>query len=83
MITVVANGRTVALPDGATLTALHLPAHRETPPGKATPHDPVLSAACAQLAEYFAGHRRDFDLPLGPPQRALHAPGRTVPLSSQ
>ena len=27
---------------------------------------PVLHVALAQLAEYFAGDRRDFDLPLGP-----------------
>lgn len=26
----------------------------------------ILSAACAQLAEYFAGRRRQFDLPLAP-----------------
>ncbi len=30
------------------------------------PADPVLGAAVAQLAEYFAGRRRDFDLPLRP-----------------
>jgi methylated-DNA-[protein]-cysteine S-methyltransferase len=59
-------GRLTLVSDGAALTALHLPAHGETPPGKATPHDPVLTAACAQLAEYFAGQRRDFDLPLAP-----------------
>ena len=28
--------------------------------------DPVLEAAASQLAEYFAGDRRDFDLPLAP-----------------
>jgi methylated-DNA-[protein]-cysteine S-methyltransferase len=27
---------------------------------------PVLLRACAQLAEYFAGQRREFDLPLAP-----------------
>ena len=34
----------------------------------AAPHfaSPVLSDAAAQLAEYFAGHRRTFDLPLAP-----------------
>ena len=29
-------------------------------------HHPVLQRAQAQLAEYFAGARRDFDLPLAP-----------------
>ena len=28
--------------------------------------DPVLAAAATQLAEYFAGERRNFDLPLAP-----------------
>jgi methylated-DNA-[protein]-cysteine S-methyltransferase len=28
--------------------------------------DPVLEATASQLAEYFAGDRRDFDLPLAP-----------------
>ena len=28
--------------------------------------DPVLGAAAAQLGEYFAGQRREFDLPLAP-----------------
>jgi methylated-DNA-[protein]-cysteine S-methyltransferase len=59
-------GRLTLVADGAALAALHLPAHAETPPGQETPHDPLLSAARAQLAEYFAGQRRDFDLPLAP-----------------
>jgi methylated-DNA-[protein]-cysteine S-methyltransferase len=35
-------------------------------PGDALPEqsDPVLDRAAEQLGEYFAGHRRDFDLPL-------------------
>ncbi|WP_299441029.1 methylated-DNA--[protein]-cysteine S-methyltransferase [uncultured Phycicoccus sp.] len=38
-----------------------------TAPGTAGPSaDPVLGAAVAQLAEYFAGRRRGFDLPLRP-----------------
>lgn len=38
--------------------------------GVATPSHastPILDTALAQLAEYFAGHRHDFDLPLAPP----------------
>ncbi|MFI7387602.1 methylated-DNA--[protein]-cysteine S-methyltransferase [Streptomyces sp. NPDC049813] len=34
-----------------------------TAPAEA-PHDPVLAEAARQLAEYFAGRRRDFALPL-------------------
>lgn len=30
------------------------------------PDHPILAAAAAQLAEYFAGARREFDLPLAP-----------------
>lgn len=41
--------------------------------GKDTAPDPVVEEAVRQLAEYFAGTRRDFDLPLAPggtPHRA-------------
>lgn len=34
--------------------------------GPAAPTDPALTAATAQLREYFAGERRTFDLPLAP-----------------
>lgn len=34
--------------------------------------DPVLDAAAAQLAEYFAERRRDFDLPLRPAGTPFH-----------
>lgn len=34
--------------------------------GDFSPGDPVLTAAERQLAEYFAGERTDFDLPLAP-----------------
>ena len=38
------------------------------PPGTADapPHHPVLHAAASQLADYFAGERHTFDLPLAP-----------------
>jgi methylated-DNA-[protein]-cysteine S-methyltransferase len=35
-----------------------------TPAGPAQPDHTVLAAACRQLAEYFAGARRVFDLPV-------------------
>ena len=44
--------------DGEALTALTFG------PGATGPLDAVLGAACTQLDEYFAGTRRDFDLPL-------------------
>lgn len=44
---------------------------------------PVLQATLAQLAEYFAGKRREFDLPLGPDgtnfQRRVWQQLRSVP----
>lgn len=47
------------------------------------PEHPVLAAAGEQLAEYFAGNRRDFDLPLDPVgtefQHAAWAALRTIP----
>jgi methylated-DNA-[protein]-cysteine S-methyltransferase len=45
--------------------------------------DPVLRLAATQLAEYFAGERRAFDLPLGPVgtpfQEAVWAALSTIP----
>ena len=47
------------------LVAIDLPgAARER--GPEAPDHPVLSRAAAQLAEYFAGRRKAFDLPLAP-----------------
>ena len=47
------------------LVGVYLPDQDDAPPA---PHhtSPVLGAAAAQLVEYFAGQRREFDLPLGP-----------------
>ncbi len=36
-------------------------------PGAQPGETPLLARAAAQLDEYFAGERRDFDLPLAPP----------------
>ena len=46
------------------LVGLHLP-DRPAPAGSPG-RGGVLARAAAQLAEYFAGERRDFDLPLAP-----------------
>jgi methylated-DNA-[protein]-cysteine S-methyltransferase len=50
---------------GDELTALHLPSS-DAPDEERTRTSDVLAAAADQLREYFAGHRRDFDLPLAP-----------------
>ncbi len=48
--------------------------------------DPTLAAAAVQLAEYFAGSRRSFDLPLDPVgtafQRAAWAVLRQIPFGT-
>ena len=67
------------------LVGLYLPA-QPTPAGPAAIERPsaVLARAAAQLAEYFAGRRRVFDLPLAPRgtefQRAVWRVLRTIPL---
>jgi methylated-DNA-[protein]-cysteine S-methyltransferase len=50
--------------DGDDLVELSLP-ERAAPVGTER-RTPVLTRAADQLAEYFAGERRDFDLPLAP-----------------
>ena len=48
--------------DGEALTALNLRSGEDCPP----PEAPILREAAAQLAAYFDGKLRDFDLPLAP-----------------
>jgi len=50
--------------DGDALTGLRF--GLGTPAGERDDDAPVLRAAAEQLAEYFAGERRDFDLRLAP-----------------
>ena len=45
--------------DGRHLTGLEIGRHVAKPTT-----DPIIDTASAQLGEYFAGHRTDFDLPL-------------------
>jgi len=52
------------LGDGDHLAGVYLPA-QTAPPARAG-RSPLLAAAAAQLAEYFAGDRREFDLELAP-----------------
>jgi methylated-DNA-[protein]-cysteine S-methyltransferase len=50
--------------DGA-LCGLYMNIQR-APEARPAPEDPLLQRAAQQLQEYFAGTRRDFDLPLRP-----------------
>lgn len=54
--------------DGRTLSGLYFPDHARHPGiGTFGPRDDqAFAAARAQLAEYFAGERTEFDLPLAP-----------------
>ena len=54
----------IADADGA-LTAVHLPGRHGSTAGMQR-DDALLEPARRQLTEYFAGERRDFDLPLRP-----------------
>jgi methylated-DNA-[protein]-cysteine S-methyltransferase len=57
-------GRLRLIADGDELTGIYLPLQQAP-----EVHDTgaaVLAQAAAQLAEYFAGARRDFDVPLAP-----------------
>jgi methylated-DNA-[protein]-cysteine S-methyltransferase len=81
---------TVTVPAGALgsvrLTAQHdrlaaidiLPGETAAP---ADPTTPVLALAAAQLAEYFAGRRRVFELPLAPAANAFQARVREAMLA--
>ena len=61
-------GELVIVSDGAAVTGIHFPTHTAPDPAWTAGPDPggCLAQAAAQLAAYFAGERRDFDLPLAP-----------------
>ena len=46
------------------VVAIHLGDGSPLPGSRGADDHPLLAAAAAQLGEYFAGRRRDFDLPL-------------------
>lgn len=70
--------------DGVLVRAGFAPFAR--PEGEPSPGDPLLAQAARELAEYFAGDRRDVDVPVGPPgtafQQAVWAELRRVPYGS-
>lgn len=77
-------GRLLLVAGGEALVAIDLPgAELAGRRGPVTPGHPVLARAAAQLAEYFAGRRRAFDLPLAPAgtpfQRAVWSALAAIP----
>ncbi len=75
-------GRIRVVADGAAITRIEFPGE-PGPPAADGAGDPLLARAAAQLAEYFAGARRAFDLPLAPAgtpfQRAVWAALLRIP----
>ena len=56
---------------GDAVTRLTWVDEQDTPTDGAKPDHPLLAQTVQQLEEYFAGTRRDFDLPLDPPGGAF------------
>lgn len=52
---------------GGELTGLYMPVELHGPPPGMARDDNAFASARRQLAEYFAGDRREFDLPVAPP----------------
>jgi methylated-DNA-[protein]-cysteine S-methyltransferase len=71
--------------DGRALTAVVFSPF-DRPEGEPDDADPILVAARQQLKEYFAGERREFDLPLAPDgtdfQRRVWAALREIPYAA-
>jgi methylated-DNA-[protein]-cysteine S-methyltransferase len=71
---------------GDALVGLYMGEHGSAPPEATERSTPLLERAGAQLDEYFAGRRRDFDLPLAPAgtefQRQVWAVLRTIPFGT-
>jgi methylated-DNA-[protein]-cysteine S-methyltransferase len=78
-------GELTLVSDGEALTGLYMTEHRHRPqlPPATGDDDRVLAQARDQLAEYFAGERREFDLPLRPAgtpfQQSVWAALREIP----
>jgi methylated-DNA-[protein]-cysteine S-methyltransferase len=59
-------GEVAIVADDDWLTELNLPGDAGVVPADAVEGGPTVDRAAAQLAEWFAGERRHFDLPLAP-----------------
>jgi len=57
-------GRLRLVSTGSRLAAIEFEQHHGEPGADTLTNDPVLELAAAQLLEYFAGRRRQFELPL-------------------
>jgi methylated-DNA-[protein]-cysteine S-methyltransferase len=57
-------GDLLATGDGTSVTGLFTPGHNRTPLPDWTFDNDAFAGLRRQFKEYFAGHRRDFDLPL-------------------
>ncbi len=57
-------GRLVLESDGDVLVTIWLPSQARRPSGSTHDVPPVLKETASQLEEYFAGTRRDFDVPM-------------------
>lgn len=83
-------GRLLLTAEDGALTGVHFPGQKHDRPRQAdwqrADDEPVLAAARAQLAEYFDGARKAFDLPLAPHgtpfQRAVWQALLAVPLGA-
>ncbi|RLQ22204.1 methylated-DNA--[protein]-cysteine S-methyltransferase [Seongchinamella sediminis] len=76
-------GRLRLVSDGQHLTAIEWQNLQPAEPAGEERRDPVLAACARQLGEYFAGERRNFDLPLSAAgtafQRSVWAALATIP----
>jgi methylated-DNA-[protein]-cysteine S-methyltransferase len=78
-------GELTLVSDGEALTGLYMTEQRHRPELPTAPagDDPVLAETRRQLAEYFSGARREFDLPLRPAgtqfQQTVWAALREIP----
>jgi methylated-DNA-[protein]-cysteine S-methyltransferase len=81
--TATATGRLLLVSDGESLVRVDFPGTEPDPAWRRDRGDRVLAATCAQLADYFAGRRADFDLPLAPAgtpfQHSVWAALRRIP----
>jgi len=57
-------GQLTLVGSASALVALHLPGSDDAPPEGELGKSPLLQRVADQLAEYFAGERRTFDVPL-------------------
>ena len=56
---------------GGQLTAIEFEHQHDGTAASATTNDPVLAESAKQLQDYFAGQRREFDLPMSQPGTAF------------